>query len=168
MKTLKTSTLILAALMLWGAGAAMAAQTDHADLTINANVANQAALTLDQTSIHFADSDPDAVPSITDTEGAVTVTVKAKTGSTGTVTLTVVTDGDLTAGGETIATSNVTWEASGTGFVNGTMNKTTPQSAGSWTGSGKRTGTFTYKLANSWSYAAGSYTAKATYTLNAP
>ena len=50
----------------------------------------------------------------------------------------------------------------------GTMNKTTAQSAGSWTGSGNNAGTFTYALVNSWSYATGTYAATATYTLSAP
>jgi hypothetical protein len=84
------------------------------------------------------------------------------------VTLTCLAEGDLTAGANTIAISNVTWTATGTGFVAGTMNKTTAQSAGSWTGPGARSGTFSFSLANSWSYDTGSYTAAITYTLTAP
>ena len=91
-----------------------------------------------------------------------------KTGSASTATLTVLAAGDLTSGTDTIAISNVTWTATGAGFVAGTMNKTTAQSAGSWTGSGNRSGTFSYFLANSWSYPTGSYTATTTYTLTAP
>jgi hypothetical protein len=45
---------------------------------------------------------------------------------------------------------------------------TTPQSAGSWTGSGQQNGTFSYFLANSWNYAAGNYTQTVVYTLTAP
>ena len=48
------------------------------------------------------------------------------------------------------------------------MNKAAAQSLGSWTGSGNRAGTQTYKLANSWSYATGAYSTSVTYTLTAP
>ena len=106
--------------------------------------------------------------SIPATENPVNVTAKVKTGSASTATLTVLAAGDLTSGGDTIAITNVSWTATGTGFIAGTMSKTTAQSAGSWTGSGNRSGTFSYVLANSWSYATGTYTANATYTLTAP
>jgi hypothetical protein len=39
---------------------------------------------------------------------------------------------------------------------------------GAWTGSGNQTGTQTYSLANSWTYATGTYTAALTYTLTVP
>ncbi len=149
------------------AGAAQAA-TSTQTLTINATVAAAATLTLSKNSIHFPDADPDATPSIAATENPVNVTAKVKTGSASTATLTVLAAGDLTSGTDTIAISNVTWTSSGTGFAPGTMNKTTAQSAGSWTGSGNRTGTFSYFLANSWTYPTGSYTATTTYTLTAP
>jgi hypothetical protein len=118
--------------------------------------------------INFANADPDAMPSIPATENPVTVTVKAKTGSLSSVTLTVLAAGDLISGSDTIPIGNVTWTASGSGFAGGTMNKTTPQSAGSWTGPGARTGSFSYALVNSWSYATGTYSAAVTYTLTAP
>ena len=91
-----------------------------------------------------------------------------KTGSASTATLTVLAAGDLTSGGDTIAISNVYLDGNRDWLFAGTMNKTTAQTAGSWTGSGNRTGTFSYVLANSWSYATGTYTATATYTLTAP
>ena len=149
------------------AGAAWAA-TATAPLTINATVSATAKLTLGTAVINFTDADPDTTASIPATENPVNVTAKVKTGSASTATLTVLAAGDLTSGGDTIAISNVSWTATGTGFTAGTMSKATAQSAGSWTGSGNRTGTFSYVLANSWSYATGSYTANATYTLTAP
>jgi hypothetical protein len=43
------------------------------------------------------------------------------------------------------------------------------QTAASWTGSGNRNdGTQTFSLANSWSYATGTYLATITYTLTSP
>ena len=144
------------------------ASTATEDLTINAAVASRATLTLGSSAINFPDADPDETLSIPANEGAVSVTAKARTGSTGAVTLTVLAGGDLTSGSDTIAVGNVTWTAAGTGFAGGTMNKTEAQSAGSWTGPGNRTGTFSYSLANSWDYVSGSYTATATYTLTSP
>jgi hypothetical protein len=62
----------------------------------------------------------------------------------------------------------MTWTATGTGYVSGTMNRTTAQTAGSWTASGQRIGTFSYFLVNSWSYIVGSYSTSIGYTLTAP
>ena len=149
------------------AGGALAAN-DTKNLTVNATVNARATLTLGQTAINFPDADPDVTASIPAAENAVSVTAKVRTGSSSTATLTHLAAGDLVSGSDTILIGNVTWTASGTGFQPGTMNKTTAQTAGSWTGSGNRTGSFSYFLANSWSYATGNYTASTTYTLTAP
>jgi hypothetical protein len=156
------------ALLLLGLGSSAHAATDTKSLTVNATVSAVAGLTLGTASINFASANPGTTPSIAATEGPVSVTVNARTSTTGSVTLTVLAGGDLISGSDTIGINNVSWTASGSGFAAGTMNKTTPQSAGSWSGSGTRTGTFTYAMANSWSYASGSYTASVTYTLTAP
>jgi hypothetical protein len=141
--------------------------TDQQTLRINATVADKAKLTLGVGTINFPDADPDSVPSVSAGENPVTVTVKAHTGSSSSVTLTVQANGDLVSGSETIAISNVTWTASGAGFAAGAMD-TTPVAAGSWTGSGNRSGSFSYFLANSWNYAKGDYTQTVVYTLTAP
>jgi len=151
-------------LMATGAFAVTATQ----NLTVNATVSARATLSIGQTSIHFPDADPDATPSVPANENAVSVTAKVRTGSASTATLTHLAAGDLVSGSDTILIGNVTWTVTGTGFQAGTMNKTTAQTAASWTGSGNRSGTFSYFLANSWSYATGSYTASSTYTLTAP
>jgi len=146
------------------------AASDAQPLTVNAAVNARAKLTLEVSTVNFPDADPDTTPSIAATENTVDVDVKVRTGSSSTATLTHLASDDLKSGSNTILIGNVTWTASGTGFVAGTMNKTTPQSAGSWTGSGQRTGTFSYFLANSWDYpgVASSYSASSTYTLTAP
>jgi hypothetical protein len=142
------------------------AATDQKTLTINATVNAKAKLTLGVATIHFANADPDDVPSVSATENPVTVSVKAHAASGSTVTLTVQANGDLVSGGDSIAISNVTWTVTGAGFVAGTMN-TIAVPAGSWSGSGNRSGTFSYFLANSWNYASGSYAQTAVYTLTA-
>jgi hypothetical protein len=150
----------------WAIAAGWAA-TDQQTLTVNATIADKAKLTLGVGAINFPDADPDSVPSVAAPENPVSVTVKAHTGNSSTVTLTVQANGDLDSGGGTIAISNVTWTASGSGFAAGTMD-TSPVAAGSWTGSGNRSGSFSYFLANSWSYPKGNYTQTVVYTLTAP
>jgi hypothetical protein len=163
---LKTIILTLLAFVLLAGGAAWAA-SDTEDLTINCTVAARAKLALTPTTINFPDADPDDTPSIPADN---TVSVSSKIRSSSDSNLTVLANGDLTAGTNTIGINNVTWTASGSGYVGGTMNKTTSQSVGSWAGpsSGNKVGTLTFSLANSWGYAPGSYTATATYTLTAP
>jgi len=157
---LACSTLLAMSALGWTA-------TDQQTLTINATVSAKAKLTVGVAAINFADADPDTVPSIPAGENPVSVTVKAQTGSASTVTLTVAADGDLDSGTDTIDITNVTWTATGAGFIGGTMD-TSAQSAGSWTGSGQRNGTFSYLLANSWDYPPGSYSQTVVYTLTAP
>jgi hypothetical protein len=149
------------------AGGAFAA-SDSKPLTVNATVSARATLSLGQSAINFPDADPDMVNPIDATENAVSVTAKVRTGASSTATLTHLAGGDLMSGTDTILIGNVTWTAAGAGFQAGTMNKSSAQTAGSWTGSGNRSGTFSYFLANSWSYATGTYAASSTYTLTAP
>jgi hypothetical protein len=152
------------------AGTAWAA-TDSKTLTINATVAATAKLTLSAATISFPNADPDTVASIPSAPTTVTFTCMVKTGAASLATLTVLATGDLTNTAtppDTIAINNVTWTTSGAPFVVGTMNKTTAQPVASWTGSGNRTGTCSYFLANSWNYATGTYTASANYVLTAP
>jgi hypothetical protein len=152
------------ALILMG-GANLFSQTN---LTINATVGSRAELTLSPTTISFPDASPTTSPTIA-ANSTVSVTAKVRTGSASSPTLTVLANGDLASGAQTIAISNVTWTASGAPFIGGTMNKTTAQSAASFSqGSGSYAGSYAYSLVNSWSYDTGSYTQTATYTLTAP
>jgi hypothetical protein len=131
-------------------------------------VSARAKLTISPTTINFPDADPDVTASVPATENSVTVTSKVRTTAAGAATLTCLADGDLTSGTDTIAITNVTWTAGGSGYSSGTMNSGAAQTAGSWTGSGNRSGTFNYFLANSWAYTVGSYSQTVAYTLSAP
>jgi hypothetical protein len=146
---------------------ALAAQ-DTANLTVNAAVGARAKLTLGVNTINFPDEDPDLVASIPANENAVNVNVKVRTDAASTSTLTHKAGGDLVDGGKTITIDNVTWTATGAGYVAGTMSTSSDEAAGSWDGPGNFSGTFSYFLANSWDYEPGSYTASSTYTLTAP
>ena len=48
------------------------------------------------------------------------------------------------------------------------MSQTAAQRVASWVSSGSWTGTQTYGLLNSWTYATGTYSTTLTYTLTAP
>jgi hypothetical protein len=156
------------ALVFGGLAAPAAAFNINAEVSIAAPLASSAQLSITPSSLNFPNADPDTVPSIPANGNPVTVTANAQTTFFQYVTLTVVANGDLVSGSSTIAIGNVTWTATGSGFRAGTMSRTTPQTAGRWRGSGNRTGTFSYFLKNSWSYATGNYTQTVTYTLTAP
>ena len=144
------------------------AEQATANLAINATINARAKLTLSTNTINFPDADPDATPSIPGAENAISVTVKIRTGSSSSSTLTHQAAGNLISGSNSIPVSNVTWTASGSGFSSGTMSTSGAQTVGSWTRSGTQNGTLNFFLANSWSYTAGTYTVSSTYTLTAP
>lgn len=155
-------------LVFCGLAAPAAAFNTNAEVSINAPLASSAQLTITPSSLNFPNADPDNVPSIPANENPVTVQAQAQVSGNKTVTLTVLARGDLVSGSSTIPISNVTWTATGSGYRAGTMSRTTPQIAGRWQRSGNRTGTFSFFLKNSWSYATGNYTQTVTYTLTAP
>ncbi len=137
--------------------------------TVNMPIGARAKLTLGVSTINFPNADPDTVLSIPATQNPVSVTASVRTGVSSIATLTHRASGDLSAGpGIAIPIANVSWTATGTGYVAGTMSSSSNVSAGSWTGSGGYAGTFRYFLVNSWSYTTGNYSASTTYTLTAP
>jgi hypothetical protein len=131
-------------------------------------VAAQAKLTLSATTQTFPNSDPDTVPQVLASEGAVTITTKGRTAPGNQIILSVLASNDLQSGLNVIAISKLTWTGGGAGFVGGTMNKTVAQQVALFGSSGNFTGTQTYRFANAWTYAAGSYGVTLTYTLSAP
>ena len=137
-------------------------------VTLSTNIAARAKLQFGLLAMSFPDANPDSTPSIPANVNPLSVTSSARTGSSSTPTLTCLASGNLVWGTSIIAISNMTWTATGTGYVAGTMSGATEQTAGSWTGSGQRTGTFSYFLANSWSYTVGNYSTSINYTLTAP
>jgi len=165
---MKKLRLVLAILGILSTSIPVFAAQQTGPLTVNMGVNARAKLTLGVSAINFPDADPDTTPSVAATENAVSVTAKVRTGASSTATLTHLAGGDLTSGGNTIAISNITWTATGTGFQAGTMNKSTAKTVGSWTGSGSYSGTVSYFIVNSWSYTTGNYTVSTTYTLTAP
>ena len=144
--------------------AASLTRTATATVTVNAF----AKLTLSASTLVFPDSDPDTIPEVRAAGGPVTITAKATTTIGSTVTLVVQAAGDLRSGLDAIPVTQLRWTATGAGFVPGTMSQTAAQRVASWVSSGSWTGTQTYGLLNSWTYATGTYSTTLTYTLTAP
>jgi hypothetical protein len=106
------------------------------------------------------------VPLINAVENPVTVEVTVRAGNPAITDLTVLAAGDLMSGAELIPIGQVSWTAQGNGFVSGVLSKDDPQPVGQWFG--KRVdalGSLSFRLQNSWSYAAGSYSQTIIYTL---
>lgn len=166
MKRMFQLTLVVALAGAMSAALVAAPATTTSTVTVSATVSATAKLVLGAATVSFPDADPDVSPLLS--APAITVDAKGKTSTSGNITLTVVASDDLKSGSDVIGISNLTWTATGTGYSAGTMSKASGQTLGSWTGSGAFSGTQTYKLANSWSYATGSYSTTLTYTLTAP
>ncbi len=158
----------IVSLVLLAAAPLLFANTRTDTVSVNATVTARAKLTLGSASMSFPDADPDTVPLVPSSLGALTITAKGRTTIGSTVTLVVLASSDLQSGLDTIPAGNLTWTATGAGFVGGTVNKTTAQTVGSWVSSGQWSGTQSYALANSWNYSTGTYTTTLTYTLTAP
>lgn len=119
--------------------------------------------------ITFPSSDPDVVPIVAAAPVQVTYRVRQNGGRPW--TLTVLAGGDLLSGASTVDISNVTWVATpAPPFQNGTLSKTVARTLASGNGNVNpaRTGSVTFRVANSWTYSAGTYTQTVTFTLSAP
>lgn len=163
---LHVTTVIAAAALVWTVP--LRAGTRTGSVNVSVTIAAAAKLILGGSTVSFPNADPDIVPRVPASEGTLTVTAKARTGSASPVTLTVLAADDLVSGPNTIAVANVSWTATGSGFLDGSLSRAAAQTVGSWIGPGERSGTQTYVLQNSWAYATGTYTVTATYTLTAP
>ena len=167
MKKAVWSGVIAAAVVLLGSSSAFAQQTAGASIAVTAHVDAKAKLSLSLSSINWLDADPDVTPTFS--SGPITVDVKARTSAGGAVTVTVLADGELVSGSDTIPVNTLAWTASGAGFaVSGNNNATAAQTLGSWTNSGNHSGSQTLSLPNLWSYKTGTYTVTLNYTLTAP
>ena len=160
---------LFAAVLVWTAAAPAAraaAQTSTA--TLSANVGTIAKLNLSTATASFPDADPDAVPQVPNTGGPILITAKSRANPGVLVVLTLQAADDLRSGVNIIPASNITWTASGAGFVGGTLSKVTPVTVATWTGSGIRTGSQQLYFRNLWTHPTGTYTVSLLYTLSAP
>ncbi len=159
---------LLAAMVLITASVTRAQNPLTASTTATFSVNAQVKLAVNASALNFPNSDPDTVPMIFASEGPVPITASARNSGTNQIILTVVASDDLLSGVNRINISALRWTGSGPGFVNGTMSKTTAQTAGLWMTSGSYSGTMTFALVNSWSYAVGTYGTTLTFVLSTP
>lgn len=125
-------------------------------------------LTITPVTINFIGQDPDAAPVLISAPVQVRYRVR---GNNGPWTLSVLAEGDLISGGATVDISNISWVATpAPPFQNGTLSKTVAQTVASGTGNVPvaATGQVTFRLANLWTYTAGTYTQTLVFTLTAP
>jgi hypothetical protein len=151
--------------LLLSAPAAASAQTDTATLNVGFN--GLARLSFSTNTLTFPDADPDTVPLVPASGGAITVVAKARATEGALVTLTVQADDDLRSGVSTIPAAMVGWTATGPGFIAGTLSRAAPQTVATWSGSGVRTGTQSFFFRNLWTHPTGTYTVTLLYTLSA-
>jgi hypothetical protein len=159
---------VLAVWVLVALAAPASAQPVSDTATLTANIGPVAKLTLSTTSVAFPDADPDTTPLVEAAGGPLSITVKTRATGGAQVQLTVQAADDLRSGLDTIGAQAITWTASGSGFVNGTLSKTTSVQVAQWLGSGLHTGTQTLLFANLWTYPTGTYSVSLLYTLTAP
>ena len=110
-------------------------------------------------SINFPPADPDHVPIIPAQEQIlVEINISGNEGKNW--QLTVLADGDLRApGGGKIPIENISWTASPSPpFINGILNKRTPQLVANGQGNVILNGQLNFFLQNSWDYRSGDYT----------
>ena len=160
------SLALLVAAALLGLASSAAAQSRTA--TLNVTINGFVRLTLSSSGVSFPDSNPDLVPQVPGTPGPLAITVKARTAADANLRLSVLASDDLRSGVRTILASNITWTATGDGFVAGTLNPTTAQPVGSWIGAGARSGSQSLLFRNLWTHPPGTYTLTMTYTLSSP
>lgn len=159
----------LAAVIAWTVAAPAArADAQASTATLSANVSSLAKLNLSTASVSFPDADPDLVPQIPTAGGPILITAKSRANPGTQVLLTLQAADDLRSGVNVIPASNITWTATGTGFVAGTLSNLSPVTLATWTGSGVRSGSQQLYLRNLWTHPTGTYTVSLLYTLSAP
>jgi hypothetical protein len=127
-------------------------------------------LTITPGSITMPSGDPDLMPVLISPPVTVSVRVRQIKKDEG-WSLTVLANGDLIAGLASVDSSNVTWTATpAPPFQNGTLSRTVAQPLASGTGmeNPALNASVTFRLANSWTYIAGTYTQTLVFTLSTP
>lgn len=125
-------------------------------------------LSVSPASITFPSADPDISPTISSAPIVVTVRIRQ---SPLPWQLSVLANGDLLSGPATVDITNVTWTATpAPPFQNGTLSKTIAQRLASGNGNVNPAinGSVTFRLANAWTYTAGTYSQTLVFTLSAP
>jgi len=137
-------------------------------LPASALSAEKVSLTIGRSAINFPDSDPDLVPSVPASENPLTIGVRVSGNPHDAWRLEVLASGDLVSGSSIIPVSNVSWTAKPLPFINGKLDRTTPQVVASGSGNINLSGTVQFYFKNSWNYLVGNYSQVVIYSLSVP
>ena len=127
-------------------------------------------LSVSPTIISFPPADPDAFPVVTSSPVTITYRIRQVPGKES-WQITVLSSGDLLAGSSSVDISNVSWVATPSPpFRSGTLSKTVEQVVASGFGNEVpiASGSLTFRMTNSWTYSAGTYTQTLVFTLSTP
>lgn len=158
---------MVCALVLLHADGVLAASVNQT-LNLSAQVNSRAKIVLNVNAINFVDFVGDHWDVIPANENPVAISASARAGNSSIITLTFLASGDLRSTHRTIPISQITWTATGSGYQNGTMSRTTPRTVGTWTGAGSHTGALSFFFDVRPSDQTGDYTSNGTFTLTAP
>ncbi|HSC26102.1 MAG TPA: hypothetical protein VLD67_02445 [Vicinamibacterales bacterium] len=147
---------------------AVAALAQTATATMAVTLNSVARVSFSTLTVAFPDANPDAVPQVAAVPASIDISAKARAPRNAQVTLTLQSEDDLRSGITVLPASLITWTATGAGFVGGTVSPAAAQLVGSWTGSGVRSGTQSFRFENRWTHPSGTYTLTLVYTLSAP
>ena len=132
---------------------------ENTELRINAAVDSRCKIEVSTSSISFTRLSPDVQRVIAQNEVPVEITIKTTVQRGRRVYLRITAVGDLVdeRTGQKIGAQNISWEATGSGFRNGTLRRDFPRMIGSWHRSGEWKGTITFFLENRQDYVPGVY-----------
>jgi hypothetical protein len=153
-----------------GSGAALAIALVSSLAVPGQAAAQRLDLSVSPTIISFPPADPDVFPVVTSAPVTISYRIRQVQGKES-WQLTVLSSGDLLAGGSSVDISNVSWVATPSPpFRSGTLSKTVAQVVASGNGNVNPTtsGSLTFRMANSWTYSTGTYTQTLVFTLSVP
>lgn len=139
-----------------------------ATAALSVSIGSHGRVTVTSLTLVFPNASPDETPVVPATPAAVTVTSKARTPSNAQVILTVQAADDLRSGTTTLPSSLIQWEASGPGFVGGTLSRDDASLVATWAGSGVHAGSLRFGFQNSWTHPPGTYSVTIVYTMSMP
>lgn len=160
-------TSLLVVLVFWlGPAVVLATGVDQVALDLEIKAPPAVRLSLTPRAINFPDADPDTVPEVAAGENPVQVTILAR-GSQITLTARALTH--LVSGADQIEISNVSWTATGSGFLPGRLKDAAEVLVGQWSApfTSIMRGSLNFFLHNSWHYPVGKYTATVIFTATA-
>ena len=139
-----------------------------ATAALSVSVGSHGRVSFTSLTLVFPNANPDQVPVVPAAPAAIAVAARARTPPNAQVTLTVQTADDLRSGTATLPASLIAWEATGPGFVPGTLSRDEASLVATWTGSGVHAGSQQYGFQNSWSHPPGTYSVTIVYTMSMP